>query len=99
VGDAYTGRTGHTKIMTKRPIHVMVDDDIYEEFHAWCLEHGTNPTSRARELIIEHNQKHRKKPEEKPQQGAAKTFFLNEQHTTHITKAQAKKERAEKRRR
>ncbi len=33
----------------------------------------------------------------KPQRKRAKTFFLNEQHTTHVTKAQARRERAKSR--
>ena len=32
----------------------------------------------------------------KPQPKKAKTFFLNEQHTTHVTKAQARRERRKK---
>lgn len=61
MGDARTHRTGSSKLLNKHPIHVMVDEEDYREFHAWCMAHGTTPTSYVREMVRTHNQKHRKR--------------------------------------
>jgi hypothetical protein len=58
VTGAYTSNTGKSKLVSRHPIHVMVDVEEYRKFYRWCADHGTNPTARVRELIIEHNQKH-----------------------------------------
>jgi len=61
MGNANTSRTGQGKLLTTHPIHCKVPEDEYKEFRRWCVEHGTTPTSRLREMVIEHNQARRLK--------------------------------------
>jgi hypothetical protein len=51
MGDARTDKTGHGKLMTKHPIHVLVEDPVYLKFRKWCVAHGTTPTTQVREMI------------------------------------------------
>jgi hypothetical protein len=56
-----TKHTGKSQLINKHPIHCQLEEEVYEEFRAWCAEHGTTPTSRVRELVLEHNHRHRRK--------------------------------------
>lgn len=58
MGDARTDKTGQGKLLTKHPIHVLVEDVEYEKFRKWCVAHGTTPTTKVREMISRFNEVH-----------------------------------------
>jgi len=58
---ANTSKTGQGKLMDAHPIHCLIPEDEYREFRKWCLQTGTTPTARLRELVLEHNQARRPK--------------------------------------
>jgi hypothetical protein len=47
------GTTGKSKLIYKKPIHVMLEDDLFKAFQGYCREDGITGTSKTRELIKE----------------------------------------------